>query len=94
MSVDKETVERVAKLARIDLTEEEAERFSKDLDEILTAFKTLQDITTEGVKPTFQPIEVKDVLRDDRVEPSIPRERILKNLKNKEDGFIKGPRVV
>jgi aspartyl-tRNA(Asn)/glutamyl-tRNA(Gln) amidotransferase subunit C len=94
MAVDKETVERVAKLARIDLTEEEVEGFQRDLEEVISAFGTLQRISTEGVKPTFQPIEVRDVLREDRIEPSITRDRLLKNLKNREDGYIKGPRVV
>jgi len=68
--------------------------YSKDLGGILKAFGTLQRIDTKGVEPTFQPIEVKDVLREDIVEPSIPRKRILWDIKNKDKGFIKGPRVV
>ena len=92
--VDKQTVERVAGLARLELTDREARGFAKDLHEVLSAFRTLQRIPTKGVKPTFQPIEVRDVLREDEVEPSIPRERLLRNLRNKEDGYIKGPRVV
>ena len=91
---DRKTVERIARLARIELTDNEADRFSKDMKEILSAFRTLQRIPTRDVKPTFQPIETKDVLREDRIEPSIPRERLLRNLKNREDGYIKGPRVV
>lgn len=94
MVVDKKTVKKVAELARLDLTDKELERFSRDLVEVLSAFKTLQKIPTKGVKPSFQPIDVKNVLREDKIEPSIPRKRLLKNLKNKEDGYIKGPRVV
>ena len=94
MAVDRKTVKKVAELARLDLTEKELAKFSRDLDEVLSAFRRLQRIPTRGVKPTFQPVEVRNVLRDDRVEPSIPRERLLKNLKNREDGYIKGPRVV
>ena len=94
MVVDRKTVRKVAELARIELTEKELDGFSGDLDEILSAFKTLQKIPTKGVRPTFQPIEVKNVLRDDVIEPSIPRERLLRNIRNKEDGCIKGPKVV
>ena len=94
MVVDKKTVTKVAGLARLDLTERELVKFSRDLDEVLSAFRTLQRIPTRGVKPTFQPMGIRNVLRDDRVEPSIPRKKLLKNLKNREDGYIKGPRVV
>ena len=94
MTVDKDMVKKVAALARIELSDKEAKGFCKDLEEILSAFRTIKRIPTKGVKPTFQPVEVRDVLREDRVEPSIPRDMLLKNLKNKEDGYIKGPRVV
>jgi len=92
--VDRKTVKRVAGLARLDLTESELARLSRDLDDVLSAFRTLQKIPTKGVKPTFQPVELRNVLRDDMVEPSIPRERLLRNLRNREDGYIRGPRVV
>ena len=94
MPVDEETVKKVARVARLNLTEEETDRFSKDLSEVLEAFETLQAIPTEGVEPTFQPTDVENVVREDQVEPSIPRSKLLKNLKNQEDGFIKGPRVI
>ncbi len=94
MVVDRKTVKRVAGLARLDLTESELARLSRDLDDVLSAFRTLQKIPTKGVKPTFQPVELRNVLRDDMVEPSIPRERLLRNLRNREDGYIRGPRVV
>lgn len=94
MVVDKKTVRRVAGLARLDLKESELARLSRDLDEVLSAFKTLKRIPTMGVKPAFQPVELRNVLREDRVEPSLSRERLLKNLRNREGGYIRGPRVV
>ena len=94
MSVDEETVKRVARVARLELTEDEISMFSRDLSEVLEAFETLQEIPTEGVKPTFQPIEAINIIREDKVEPSIPRSKLLKNIRNKEDGYIKGPRVI
>jgi aspartyl-tRNA(Asn)/glutamyl-tRNA(Gln) amidotransferase subunit C len=94
MKVDRKTVKRVAELSRLELSDREAESFSRDLSEVLSSFRTLRKIPTKGVRPSFQPIETRNVLREDEVEPSIPRENLLKNLKNKEQGYIKGPRVV
>ena len=94
MRMDKKTVKKVAELSRLELTDKEIKKFTQDLSEVINAFRTLQKIPTRGVKPTFQPIETRNVLREDKVEPSIPREKLLKNLKNREDGYIKGPRVV
>ncbi len=94
MPVDKKTIRKVAGLARLELTEKELARFSRDVDEILSAFRTLQRIPTDGVKPTFQPTDIKNILRDDIVKPGIPRERALRNIRNTEDGYIRGPRVI
>ncbi len=91
---DKETVRRVATLARLELSDRELEKFSKDMEEITRAFSVLRKADTKNVEPTFQPIEGRNVLRDDEIEKSIPRETLLKNLKNKEKGFIKGPKVI
>jgi aspartyl-tRNA(Asn)/glutamyl-tRNA(Gln) amidotransferase subunit C len=91
---DRETVKKVAELARLELSDKELERFSKDMEEITKAFSVLKKVDTKGVEPTFQPIERKNILRDDEIEESIPRETLLKNLKNREKGFIKGPKVI
>ncbi len=86
-------IERLAKLARVELTKEEEKEFEKDLESILSAFRDLEKVDTRGVKPTFQPVPVKNILREDRVEPSLTQEQVLANTKNKEKGFFKGPRV-
>ncbi len=90
----RETVRRVAELARLELSDNELDEFSKDMEEITKAFSVIRKVDTKGVEPAFQPMEMKNVLRDDMVEESIPRETLLKNLKNKEKGFIKGPKVI
>jgi len=92
--VDKETVRKVAKLARLELTNKELDKFSKDMEDITKAFSVIKKVKTDGVEPTFQPVERKNVLRDDVIEESISRDVLLKNLKNQEKGFIKGPKVV
>ena len=63
MKITEETVERVAKLARIELTAREVKKFEKDLNDILAAFKTLDEAPT--AEPSFQPIKLGNVMRDD-----------------------------
>ncbi len=92
--VDKKIVERVAKIARINLSEKELEKFSKELEDVLNAFKDLQKVDTKNIKPSFQPIEVKNVTRKDKIEKSLTQKEALANTKNKERGYFKGPRVV
>ena len=95
MELDEKTVKKVAEVARLNLTQEELNQYSKDLTNILEAFKELGKVKTDGVHPTFQPVEVKDVFRDDVVEPSLSQEQALSNIKkNKEDGCFKAPKVV
>jgi len=91
--VTPQTVKRVSQVARIRLTEKEIEKFSKDMVDILGAFRDLERVPTKGVKPAFQPIETKNVLRKDAVERSLTQEQALANTKNKEKGFFKGPKV-
>lgn len=121
--VDKDTVNKVAEIARITLSEEEVEEFSKDMESVLEAFKDLQKLDTvkvkpkvgkdagfadvkptkwkdvssqsfKDVRPTFQPIETKNVMRDDEIEASLSQVDALKNAEQKERGYFKGPKAV
>src|SRR3989344_145858 len=85
-------VEKVAKIARLNLTAEEKGKFQKDLNDILAAFKVLDEAKADE-KPSFQPYDIKDVLREDKEEEPLGQ-KALDNTKHKEKGFIKGPRVV
>ena len=89
-----ETVRRVARIARIDLTEEEVEMFQQDLNDILESFKILDKAKVSGVDPSFQPLPVKDVLREDEIETYLGREKALENTKHKQEGQFKGPKVI
>jgi len=92
--IDKETVKHVATLARLNLTEEELEKFAKDFEGILEAFSSLDEVDTKDVKPSFHPIEMKNVMREDEKEESLTQEEALANSEHKEDGMFKGPRAV
>lgn len=94
MKVDKELIERVAAVARLELTDQEVEKFLGDFKEILDSFSTIDKCDTKGVEPSFQPVEIDNFMREDLVEESFPQEDALKNTKNKKDGYFKGPRAV
>ena len=86
---------KVAEISRLNLTDEEAKKFSKDLENILEAFRDIEKVNTDGVEPTFQPIESKDVLREDKIEPSFGQKTALSQVKNnREEGLFRGPKAV
>lgn len=88
-------VRDVAKLARIDLTDEEAARYQKQMDEILAYVEQLEQIDVEGVEPTAHAGAVFDVVREDVVtETSLPREAVLGNAPAVALDQIKMPKVI
>ena len=92
MVVSEDVIRKVAKIARLELTDEEVEEFTKQIDDILEAFKSLEKVDTKDVKPSFQPIEIKNVWRKDKVKDY--EWDPLSNADNKEDNYFKGPRSV
>ena len=94
MKVDKELIRNVASLARLELTEEEIKLFEKDFKEILDAFSKIDEVDTKETKESFQPVEMKNRLREDLVEDSLSQEEALKNTEHKKDGYFKGPRAI
>ena len=91
--IDRETVMHVARLARLHLSKKEVKKYQKDMNEILKAFSEIKKVNT-GRKASLNPLDVKDVMRKDEQEKSLPREAALGNTKHKEKGFFKGPKAV
>ena len=89
MKLSREEVLHIARLARIDLTEDEISRFSEQLSNILENFDILQQVDTEGVPPTAQAVELKSVWREDEVRPSFTPDDILANAPRREDDCFK-----
>jgi aspartyl-tRNA(Asn)/glutamyl-tRNA(Gln) amidotransferase subunit C len=90
-TIDRGLVERIAKVARLELTEDEIEKFTKQLKVILEAFRELDVVDTEGVEPSFHPQELSNVLRED--ETTIWSWDPLENTEHKEGRHFKGPRI-
>ena len=84
-------VRRVAEAARLNLTDKELERYEQQLKVILEAFRELDEVDTKGVEPSFHPIELEDVLREDKASKWVWDP--LANSEHKEDGYFRGPRI-
>jgi len=84
MKLSREEVLRIARLARVGLTEEEIDRLSEQLSNILENFEILQQVDTSDVPPTAQSIALQSVMRDDEAAPSLPPGDILANAPRRE----------
>jgi aspartyl-tRNA(Asn)/glutamyl-tRNA(Gln) amidotransferase subunit C len=88
MEINNQEVEKVAKLARLEISEAEQAAFAKQLSQILTHVETLKQYDTEGVEPTATVLGQVNVFREDVVRPSLPVEKALANAPEREaDGF-------
>ncbi|HJV47416.1 MAG TPA: Asp-tRNA(Asn)/Glu-tRNA(Gln) amidotransferase subunit GatC [Bacillota bacterium] len=92
--ISRDQVEHVAKLARLNLTEEEAVQYTTQLNAILNFFEKLNELDTENVEPTSHVMEVYNVMREDEERPSIDRDEALRNAPDQEDGHFKVPAVM
>lgn len=87
-------VKHVANLARLAITEEEADKFAKQLDAIITFAEQLNELDTDNIEPTSHVLDMKNVFREDVAKPGLPVEEVLKNAPDHEDGQIKVPAII
>ncbi len=88
MTVDDEEVRHVASLARIDLDDEETERFTEQFGDILEYFEALEDVPEVETDT-----DLANVMRPDEVREGLTQEEALRNAPETEDGYFKGPNV-
>jgi len=84
----------LARLARIQLSDEELRRFAGQLDEILSYVEKLKAAKTEGIPPTSHVLPLSNVFREDKLQPSLPTDEVLANAPLREGPFFKVPRVI
>ena len=94
MEITQKEVEHVAKLARLELSEDEKVTFARQLSAILTYMDQLKTLDANGVEPTATVLPTDNVFRDDEVRPSLPREKALSNAPDHLDGFFRVPRIL
>ncbi|MDP5209475.1 Asp-tRNA(Asn)/Glu-tRNA(Gln) amidotransferase subunit GatC [Microbulbifer sp. 2205BS26-8] len=94
MAVDTQTVEKLAELARIDISEETLEEVSHRLGEVLQLVDQLQAVNTDGIAPMAHPLEEKQTLRIDAVTESDRRKEFLALAPQTEEGLYLVPKVI
>lgn len=92
ISVDQ--VKHVANLARLAVTDDEAELFTKQLDAIITYAEQLDELDTTNVKPTSHVLDMKNVMREDKPAKGLPIEAVVKNAPDHKDGYIRVPTIL
>lgn len=89
--IDREQVLHVARLARLELSEEETERMSEELSKVLGHIEKLGELDLSQVQPTSHVVEVDVALRADRPRPSLPHEVALASAPDVADGGFRVP---
>jgi aspartyl-tRNA(Asn)/glutamyl-tRNA(Gln) amidotransferase subunit C len=92
----RETIEHVARLARLRLTAEELDRFADQLARVLDYAVQVQEVDTTGIDPTFHVAGQEHPLREDVIRPGLPAEEALRNAPDadRQAGLFKVPRVL
>ncbi|OLC31182.1 MAG: asparaginyl/glutamyl-tRNA amidotransferase subunit C [Armatimonadetes bacterium 13_1_40CM_64_14] len=94
MRLDPAIVDHVARLARLELTEEERDHFRRQLTSILDYCSMLNELDTEHIEPTSHVITLTNVVRDDIPDAPLAREAVLAAAPEHEDGYFKVPPVL
>ena len=84
----------VARLARLDLTDEELDTFAGQLATVLAHAAAVAALDTRDVEPTSHPLPLRNVLRLDEVKPSLDRDEVLAQAPSVEDGRFRVPRIL
>lgn len=82
-------ISHIAKLANLPLTQEEKNKFEKQLEETAEYIESLSEVDTNGFEPTSQVTGLENVTREDEITPSLSQEDALKNAKSTYNGFFK-----
>ena len=89
--IDREQVLHVARLARLELSDDEIERMAGELSGILEHVDRISGLDLDGVEPTAHVVALENVLRADEPEPSLPRDRALEQAPDAVDGAFRVP---
>ena len=92
--ISRADVAHVARLARLDLTDDELSRFTDQLAAVLEHAGDLAALDTAGVPPTAHPLELVNVLRDDVPRPCLDRDEVLAMAPAAEDGRFRVPKIL
>ncbi|HEY8272372.1 MAG TPA: Asp-tRNA(Asn)/Glu-tRNA(Gln) amidotransferase subunit GatC [Pseudobdellovibrionaceae bacterium] len=92
--IDKKTIEHIAKLARLEITEDEATEYSQQLGKAMAHFEQISKVDTTGIEPLVTPAEIEDFWREDLVKQEFTPEDMVSNAPSKAGHLFKVPPVV
>ena len=92
--IDESQVRHVAKLARLDLSEEEVAEFSGQLSSIFEYIEKLNELDTESAEPLAHCQEVYNIFREDKIKESLDTEKALVNAPQRHDEYFKVPKIL
>src|SRR3954454_311495 len=91
MAISREEVLHVAKLAYLELSEEEVARFQEQLSAILDAVSKVAELDLSDVPPTSHPLEIANAWREDEPRPCLPLDEVFANAPDRDDDFFRSP---
>jgi aspartyl-tRNA(Asn)/glutamyl-tRNA(Gln) amidotransferase subunit C len=94
LKIDKSEVERIAHLARLQLTPEEITRMENEMNRILEYVAKLEELDTSNIPPMHHVFEVSNFFREDVVQSSLPKEQVLANAPDLKDGLFRIPGAI
>ncbi len=94
MSISREEIKHIADLSRINIEDNQLDKYAETLSGIVDMANQINNLNTDNVKPTAHILENVNVFRKDEVKPSYNRDKILENAPTKESGCISLPKVV
>ncbi len=94
MKIDDQIIDKISGLAYLEFGEEEKEKIRQDLEQILSFVDRLKELDTENVEPLVYLSDKRDVLREDRMIPTISIDEALLNAPEKSGRFFKVPKVI
>jgi aspartyl-tRNA(Asn)/glutamyl-tRNA(Gln) amidotransferase subunit C len=94
MKIDQKTVEKMAHLSRLELSEQESEKMVGDLSKIMTWMDQLQELDTANVEPLLHMSEEVNIFRDDNAQNTLPRDKGLRNAPSQDGEYFQVPKVI
>ena len=94
MKIDKPLISKLEHLARLELSDQEAERLTGDLNKILEMVEKLQELDTDNIEPLVYINEDVNVLREDLVQGQVSREEALRNAPDHDGSHFQAPKVI
>lgn len=94
MAVTEEDIKHVAKLAKLEIGNDDIEHFTDQMDRIIHMMEQLDELDTDNVPIMTHGMETYSVMREDKAIPGTDREKLFKNVKRSQDGLVKVPAMI